>query len=100
VAVVQIIKGKKTFGDRVAQYGDAVRARLAPQFAAAKVAYPPRLVTLVGLKAERTMQVWVSGGDDKWTHLRDYPILGMSGVLGPKLKEVLQGAKIDLNHRH
>ena len=50
-------------------------------------AYPPRRVTLVGLKAERTLQVWVSGDNGKWTHLCDYPIVGMSGVLGPKLKE-------------
>lgn len=87
VAGIQIMKGKKTVSDRVGQYGEAVRARLAPQFTAVKVAYPPRRVTLIGLKTERTIQVWVSGDDGKWTHLRDYPILGMSGVLGPKLKE-------------
>ncbi|MFA5203139.1 MAG: hypothetical protein WC708_01930 [Lentisphaeria bacterium] len=87
VAVSQSMKGKKTVSDRVSQYGDAVRARLGPQFASGMVTYPPRRVTLVGLKAERTIQVWVSGDDGKWTHLRDYPILGMSGVLGPKLKE-------------
>ena len=87
MAVIQIMKGKKTVSDRVSQYGEAVRARLGPRFADVKVAYPPRRVTLVGLKLERTIQVWVSGDDGKWTHLRDYPILGMSGVLGPKLKE-------------
>jgi len=87
VAVIQIMKCKKTVSDRVSQYGDTVRARLAPQFAGAKVAYPPRRVTLVGLKTERTLQVWVSGDDGQWAHLRDYPILGMSGVLGPKLEE-------------
>ncbi len=87
VAVFQITKGKMTIADRVSQYGDTVRTRLAPPFADVKVAYPPRRVTLVGLKAERTLQVWVSGSDNKWAHLRDYPILGMSGVLGPKLKE-------------
>ncbi len=87
VAVIQVMKGKKTISDRVSQYGEAARKRLAPQFANAKVAYPPCGVTLVGLKAERTLQVWVSGNDGKWTHLHDYPILGISGVLGPKLKE-------------
>lgn len=87
VAVIQIMKGKKTVSDRVAQFGDVVRMRLAPQFTSTGVAYPPQSVTLVGLKAERMLQVWVSGGDGKWSHLRDYPILGMSGVLGSKLKE-------------
>ena len=42
VASIQIIKGKKTVADRVAEFGDVVRARLAPEFAGAKVAYPPR----------------------------------------------------------
>jgi hypothetical protein len=87
VAVIQIMRGKKTVSDRVAQFGDAVRMRLVPQFASTGVAYPPRRVTLVGLKAERMLQVWVSGDDGSWSHLRDYPILGMSGVLGPKLKK-------------
>lgn len=87
VAVIQVVKGKNTIGDRVAQYGEAVRARLAPAFARAGASYPPQGITLVGLKAERTIQVWVMGTDRKWKHLRDYPILGMSGVLGPKLRE-------------
>jgi len=87
VAVIQIMKGKKTVGDRVAQYGDAVHMRLSPLFAGTGVAYPPWRVTLVGLKAERVLQVWVSGNDGRWDRLRDYPILGMSGVLGPKMKE-------------
>jgi len=87
VTVVQAMQGKHTIQDRVAQYGAAVRARLSPLFANAGVAYPPRRVTLVGLKAGRRMEVWVSGADRMWVHLRDYPILGMSGVLGPKLKE-------------
>jgi hypothetical protein len=87
VGVIQMVKGKKTVSDRVCQYGDVVRTRLAPHFASAKVAYPPRRVTLVGLKTERVLQVWVSEDERAWSHLRDYPILGMSGVLGPKLKE-------------
>jgi hypothetical protein len=87
VSVIQTMNGKKTVRDRVSQFGDAVRMRLAPQFARTGVAYPPRRVTLVGLKTERVLQVWVSGDDGRWSHLCDYPILGMSGTLGPKLKE-------------
>jgi len=44
-------------------------------------------MTLIGLKAEEELQVWVSGTDKKWKHLKNYPILGMSGKLGPKLQE-------------
>lgn len=86
-AAIQVAKGRKTVADRVSQYGKTARARLAPHFSRAGIAYPPRHVTLVGIKDERLLQVWVAGDVGAWRHLRDYPILGMSGVLGPKLKE-------------
>lgn len=79
--------GKKSVAERVAQYGESARARLSSSFVNAGVGYPPQAVTLVGLKAERKLQVWVSGDGRDWRHLRDYPILGMSGDLGPKLRE-------------
>jgi hypothetical protein len=44
VAVIQIMKGKKTVSDRVVQFGDAVRMRLAPQFASTA-----RSLTLLGV---------------------------------------------------
>ncbi len=87
VAVIQIMKSKKTINDCVAQYGDGVRARLKPFFVGVDVAYPPQGITLVGLKAERTLEVWVLADDGLWRYLRNYPIIGMSGVLGSKLKE-------------
>lgn len=87
IAAIQTVKGKKTVADRVEQYGEAVRTRLAPEFMAAGVAYPPRRLTLVGLKEERKLEVWVAGQNGNWRLLKTYPILGMSGKLGPKLKE-------------
>lgn len=87
VTTIQMLKGKKTVADRVAQFGGVVRKRLSPIFDQVGVAYPPQRMTLVGLKAEQMLQVWVSGTSGKWRHLRDYPILGVSGTLGPKLKE-------------
>jgi hypothetical protein len=87
VAALEHIRGMKTVSDRVAQFGDTVKARLAPAFDQIGVAYPPKKMTLIGLKAEEKLQVWVSGTDKKWKHLKTYPILGMSGKLGPKLKE-------------
>jgi murein L,D-transpeptidase YafK len=39
------------------------------------------------LKAERRLEVWVSGPDAAWKRLRDYDIVGASGTLGPKLAE-------------
>ena len=77
----------KTIADRVDQFGNTVKSRLAPAFDQIGVVYPPKRITLIGLKAEEKLPVWVSGTDKKWKHLKTYPILGMSGKLGPKLKE-------------
>jgi hypothetical protein len=41
---------------RVAEYGPAARARLAPWFESAAVAYPPPAVVLAGFKHERDCQ--------------------------------------------
>ncbi len=79
--------GKKTVAERVAQYGEAVRQRLAPRFVQVAVSYPPAKVAFIGIKSDRKLQVWVAGRDQQWKYLKDYPILGMSGVLGPKLRE-------------
>ncbi len=83
-AVAQRVRGRKTVADRVAQYGPAVRERLAPDFERLGVAYPPERMVLVGLKQERQLEVWVSNPPRR---LKSYPILGASGVLGPKLRE-------------
>ena len=76
-----------TIADRVAQYGPAARARLAPYFAAAYVPYPPQRFVLLGFKRERELQLiaYPPGGGPVF--IRSYPILGASGELGPKLRE-------------
>jgi len=84
VAVIQVMRGKKTVDDRVEQFGNVVRQRLAPDFDRIGVAYPPTEITLVGLKQENLLEVWVS---DPPKLLKSYPILGASGGLGPKLQE-------------
>ncbi len=87
VAVLQRIKGVKTVSDRVSQFGDIVRTRLAPDFNRIGISYPPKKIILVGIKQENLLEVWVSNGRDDYKHLKTYPILGASGTLGPKLKE-------------
>lgn len=80
------LQGKKTVSERVAQYGPAARNRMSPFFKQSGVEYPPRKVVLVGMKKERTLQMYVSSG--KGLHfVRSYPIHGASGKLGPKLRE-------------
>lgn len=87
VAAPPLKPGPYTVADRLVQYGDVVRARWEPAFSANGIAYPPRKVALIGLKDENVLEVWVASGDGRWCHVRDYPILGMSGKLGPKLRE-------------
>lgn len=83
----QTAKGKASVADRLEQYGPAARARLKPRFDAIGIAYPPKKIVLVGLKQERQLEVWVSGDGKQLKLLHSYPILGASGVLGPKLRE-------------
>jgi hypothetical protein len=83
----QSVKGKATVAERVEEYGPAVHARLAGDFQRLGVAYPPKQVTLIGLKQERRLEVWVRSGDGPLKLLKSYPILAASGRMGPKLKE-------------
>jgi hypothetical protein len=87
VSVIQILKGRKSIEDRVAEFGEAVHGRLKPRFAEIGVVYPPKRVVLVGLKQERMLEVWVAGGSGELRYLHSYPILAASGTLGPKLAE-------------
>lgn len=79
--------GAQTIEGRVRQYGAAVAQRWAPYFKRAGVAYPPRSVTLVGLKQERRLEVYAADTNNMLRFIRSYPILAVSGKLGPKLKE-------------
>ena len=81
---IQRVKGRKTVADRIDQFGPSARERLLPDFDRIGTAYPPDKVTLVGIKADRRLEVWVS---DPPRFLKSYPILGSSGGPGPKLRE-------------
>jgi murein L,D-transpeptidase YafK len=76
-----------TIEDRLAQYGVAARARLAPHFTNASVAYPPSALVFIGLKEEKILQVYAKSGTNGFNFIRAYPILAASGVAGPKLRE-------------
>ena len=73
--------------ERIAQYGPAARARLAPFFAAAGIAYPPTRFVLLGFKHERELHLLASRPEGGLAFVRSYPILGASGTLGPKLRQ-------------
>jgi len=73
--------------DRLAQYGPAARARLAPHFQRAGVTYPPKELCLVGLKEERQLELYVASGTNALRFVRAYRIQAASGSAGPKLRE-------------
>jgi murein L,D-transpeptidase YafK len=77
----------KTVEDRLAEFGNVVAQRLEPQFRAAGLPYPPRAVTMIGIKQERLLEIHAAGDDGVFRLVCTYPILAASGVLGPKLKE-------------
>jgi hypothetical protein len=81
------VQGRKTVGERFAQYGESARRRLLPYFEKAQIPYPPDRLVFVGLKQEKRLEVWASGADGQFKLIRTYPILGVSGRLGPKLRE-------------
>ena len=76
-----------TVEERLAQYGAAARARLAPYFKKQKVAYPPRELIFVGLKEEKQLEIYARSGTNALKFIRTYPVLAASGVAGPKLRE-------------
>jgi hypothetical protein len=76
-----------TVASRLAEHGAAARARLAPRFRRAGVAYPPGAVALVGLKRERVLQVYAGSRRDALVHIADHAVLAASGGPGPKLRE-------------
>ena len=89
LSVIAMAKGEnppKTVEDRISQFGEIVRARLEPQFRAAGVPYPPRQLTLIGLKQERVLEVHAAGEDGAFRFICSYPILAASGRPGPKLR--------------
>jgi len=85
--LIAAVGGAATTSDRVATYGESVRARLAPTFEAAGAAYPPPTFTLIGLKAEKRLELWAPDAAGRQRLIKAYPILAASGGAGPKLRE-------------
>src|SRR5436190_22068935 len=57
--VPTIVLAQKSVQDRVQEYGAVAAQRWAPYFEQAEIAYPPRAVTLIGLKEEKLLEVWL-----------------------------------------
>lgn len=73
--------------DALRQYGPAARGRLAPHFSRAHVAYPPRKLTLIGLKDQGKLLIYAPDRAGEMRFVREYPVLAQGAQLGPKLRE-------------
>ncbi len=80
------VTGPRTHDDVRRWLGPKRRDALKSAFSAAGLPYPPRRLSLVGLKEERRLEVWAEGARG-WFRVRDYAVLAASGQAGPKLRE-------------
>jgi murein L,D-transpeptidase YafK len=87
IAMTRAHGNLKTVEDRVAEFGEIVRSRLGPKFEAAGLPYPPARLTFIGIKDERLLEIHAAAPDGAFRFVCTYPVLGASGVLGPKLRE-------------
>lgn len=81
------IRGGSTVDERVGEFASTAAARLRPAFESAGVAYPPREIELAAFKAERRLDLFARDRRGELRFIKSYPILGASGVGGPKLNE-------------
>jgi murein L,D-transpeptidase YafK len=84
--LMQKLRGRATVSDRVVQFGPTSRARWEPLFKQKTVDYPPQKLVLVGLKREKQLQIYAADSSGAFQWIRTFPILGLSGKLGPKLR--------------
>ncbi len=84
--VVRRVTGPRTVESVLADIGPDRRPVLEREARRLGLPYPPPRLTLVGLKQERTLEVWARK-DDRWVRYRTYPVLAASGGPGPKLRE-------------
>ena len=77
----------KTIQDRLVEFGEPVRRRLAPYFVQAGVHYPPSRLAFVAIKETRRLEIWAANEGEDLRFIREYDLLAASGRLGPKLRE-------------
>lgn len=51
------------------------------------IEWPPQRIRLVGLKAEKQLELWAANIDGQFQRLKTYPMLAASGDLGPKRRQ-------------
>jgi len=77
---------KRTVADALKIYGPDATRRLAPHFARAGLAFPPRELAFLAMKQEKRLEVWARDSGP-FRLLKTYPVQAASGRSGPKLRE-------------
>lgn len=77
----------KTVEGVIKTYGKSVREKLKPIFKSLDVPYPPKHLTWIALKKEKSLQLFAPDRHGKNQRLLVYPIIGASGTSGPKIRE-------------
>jgi murein L,D-transpeptidase YafK len=85
--VVREVTQTKTVELQVAAYAPAARPRLEALFAARQIAYPPAKLAFIAIKDSKLLHVYAAPNSGAYQFITTYPVLGASGVLGPKLRE-------------
>ena len=80
------MRGTVTVEQKLAELAPA-EARLIARFQHAGVPFPPPKAALVGLKSERSLQIYAQSSDGTWSPITQFPIIAASGTIGPKLFE-------------
>jgi hypothetical protein len=78
--------GEWTVSDVLQAYGKSAVDKLNHYFGKAKVAYPPREVTLIAYKQEKKLELWARDKGE-FRLIREYFIMAASGDAGPKLRQ-------------
>ncbi len=86
VPMAQKLSGRQTVASVMGIIGEPARSRLIRLFRAANIAYPPKKVSLLAIKDQAVMELWVESPQGQ-TFIRSYPIKALSGISGPKLRE-------------
>lgn len=76
-----------TLKERINHVADQPRAQYKLAFARSGLSYPPKTITLVAIKDTKRLKVYASDDSKTWKFIQQYPIAGLSGAPGPKLRK-------------
>ncbi|MCH9806332.1 MAG: L,D-transpeptidase family protein [Alphaproteobacteria bacterium] len=82
----KVRKKRYTLKQRLAEISPAAVKRVSAKFEAAKVAWPPHKIALLGIKDEKALELYARPKDGDWSFVHRYKVLAASGRSGPKLQ--------------